>query len=64
MEGHTKGLPESNSGFRWHIKQGANWLTQVSEQGMSESALIPSQVAWATLVVTLKYSLIAWVNSH
>lgn len=24
MEGHPKGLPESNSGFRWHRKQGAN----------------------------------------
>lgn len=57
MEGHTEGLPESNSGFRGHIKQGANSLTQVSEQGVSESAMIPSQMALATLVVTLKYSL-------
>lgn len=26
MEGHTRDLPRSNSGFKWHMKQGRNQL--------------------------------------
>lgn len=37
MGGHVGDLPESNSGFKWHMKQGCILVhSGVPEHGMSE----------------------------
>ena len=58
MEGHTRDLPESNSGFKWRMKQDTNWDSGILKHELSESGLRLSQVTLTTLVANLlKYFL-------
>lgn len=53
LAGDCRDLPESNSGFKWHMKEDTNWDSEILKHELSESGLRLSQVALTTLVANL-----------